>query len=70
MKSLKYITLLTLLAGALTPSCIKKLDEAYFNPNAPTVITPADLLPPITYQMAMNLEEDFMYVGQQHRILP
>ncbi len=62
MKLIKYLTLV-IMGGILVSSCTKKLDEAYLNPNAPLNVTPADLLPPIQYQMALNLQEDYMYLG-------
>jgi hypothetical protein len=62
MKSIKYLTVITLI-GVIISSCTKKLDEAYFNPNAPVKVKPSELLPPIQYQMALNLQEDYMYVG-------
>ncbi len=62
MKSIKYITIIAL-AGFLISSCTKKLDEAYLNPNAPVKVKPSELLPPMQYQMAINLQEDFMYMG-------
>ncbi|HQR00179.1 MAG TPA: SusD/RagB family nutrient-binding outer membrane lipoprotein [Ferruginibacter sp.] len=62
MKAIQYITL-AMLTGAIITSCTKKLDEVYQNPNAPVRVKPSELLPPMQYQMAMNLEEDFMYLG-------
>lgn len=62
MESIKILTV-TVMAAMMFTSCTKKLDEAYVNPNAPTDVKPKDLLPAIQYQMAMNLEEDYMYVG-------
>jgi Starch-binding associating with outer membrane len=62
MKLTKH-TILLLLGSILIFSCTKKLDEAYINPNAPQTLTPAELLPPIQYQMALNLQEDYMYLG-------
>lgn len=62
MKSIKYLFILSL-AGFWMASCTKKLDEAYLNPNAPVKVKPSELLPPIHYQMAINLQEDFLYLG-------
>ena len=62
MKLIKYLMLICL-TGIFTSACTKKLDEAYANPNAPVRVKPSELLPPLQYQMALNLEEDFMYVG-------
>lgn len=62
MKSIKYLFVLSL-AGFWFASCTKKLDEAYLNPNAPVKVKPSELLPPIHYQMAINLQEDFLYLG-------
>ena len=62
MKKIKYLILIITL-GFLISSCTKKLDEAYANPNAPVRVKPSELLPPMQYQMALNLEEDYMYVG-------
>jgi hypothetical protein len=62
MKSIKYLIAITFL-GVVLSSCTKKLDEAYLNPNAPVKVKPSELLPPIQYQMAINLQEDYMYVG-------
>jgi tetratricopeptide (TPR) repeat protein len=62
MKSKKYITFL-IITGLLINSCSKKLDEAYLNPNAPVKVKPGELLPAMHYQMAINLQEDYMYLG-------
>lgn len=62
MKSIKYFSLLAL-SGVLFASCTKKLDESYLNPNAPVKVKPSELLPPMSYQMATNLQEDFMYLS-------
>ena len=62
MKSIKYLTLLALI-GVAVSSCTKKLDEAYPSPNAPVKVKPIELLPPMHYNMAINLQEDFMYMG-------
>lgn len=62
MKSIKYLFILSL-TGFWFASCTKKLDEAYLNPNAPVKVKPSELLPPIHYQMAINLQEDFLYLG-------
>lgn len=62
MKSIKYLSL-AICFGALVSSCTKKLDEAYPNPNAPLGLKPSDLLQPITYQMAVNLQDDYRYIG-------
>jgi len=62
MKSMKYLTVITFL-GVLLFSCTKKLDDAYLNPNAPVKVKPSELLPPMQYQMAINLQEDFLYLG-------
>jgi len=61
MKPIKYLTII-FLAGIAIISCTKKLDEAYYNPNAPVKVKPSELLPPIQYQMALNLEEDSYYI--------
>ncbi len=62
MKSIKYLITIAF-SGFILFSCTKKLDEAYQNPNAPVRVKPSELLPPIHYQMAINLQEDFMYMG-------
>ena len=62
MKSIKYLTVIVFI-GILISSCTKKLDEAYPSPNAPVRVKPSELLPPMHYQMALNLQEDFMYMG-------
>jgi Starch-binding associating with outer membrane len=62
MKSIKYLTVMTW-GAILFASCTKKLDEVYLNPNAPVKVKPSELLPAMHYQMAMNLEEDYMYMG-------
>ncbi len=62
MKSIKIITAISFTAIMIS-SCTKKLDEAYYNPNAPVKVKPSELLPPIQYNMAINLQEDFMYMG-------
>ena len=62
MKSIKLITTAALI-GFCVSSCTKKLDEAYANPNAPVRVKPSELLPPLQYQMAINVQEDFMYMG-------
>jgi Starch-binding associating with outer membrane len=62
MKSLKLITAVAVIAFSVS-SCTKKLDEAYANPNAPVKVKPSELLPPLQYQMAINTQEDFMYMG-------
>ena len=62
MKSIKFITAAALI-GFCFSSCTKKLDEAYANPNAPVKVKPSELLPPLQYQMAINVQEDFMYMG-------
>jgi Starch-binding associating with outer membrane len=53
---------------AISSSCTKKLDEAYTNPNAPVIIPPAELLAPITYQMALNLQDDYRYIGEYAQV--
>lgn len=62
MKSIKYLTAIAF-SAVIFFSCTKKLDEAYQNPNAPVKVKPSELLPPLHYQMAINLQEDFMYMG-------
>lgn len=62
MKSIKYLTAIAFL-GVLLFSCTKKLDDAYLNPNAPVKVKPSELLPPMQYQMAINLQEDYLYLG-------
>jgi Starch-binding associating with outer membrane len=62
MKSIKFLTAIAI-SGIFLFSCSKKLDEAYQNPNAPVKVKPSELLPPLHYQMAINLQEDFMYMG-------
>ncbi len=62
MKSIKYFSAIAF-SGVILFSCTKKLDEAYQNPNAPVKVKPSELLPPLHYQMAINLQEDFMYMG-------
>jgi len=62
MKSIKFLTTIAL-SGVILFSCTKKLDEVYQNPNAPVRVKPSELLPPLHYQMAINLQEDFMYMG-------
>jgi hypothetical protein len=62
MKRIKYLIAIALM-GFIFSSCTKKLDEAYANPNAPVRVKPSELLPPIQYQMAINLQDDYMYVG-------
>lgn len=62
MKLIKYLSAIACSCVILF-SCTKKLDEAYQNPNAPVRVKPSELLPPMHYQMAINLQEDFMYMG-------
>lgn len=62
MKSIKILVIIAI-AGILISSCTKKLDEAYASPNAPVKVKPIELLPPMQYQMALNLQEDYMYLG-------
>ena len=62
MKSIKYLSLIICLGYCLS-SCTKKLDEAYANPNAPLGIRPVDLLQPICYQMGVNQQDDYRYIG-------
>lgn len=61
MKAIKYYLLFTGITFLF--SCTKKLDEVYLNPNAPVKLKPIEILPALEYQMAMNLQEDFMYAG-------
>ncbi len=65
MKFIKYHLYITVSIAFIVSlgACTKKLDEVYQNPNAPVKVKPAELLPPATYQMAINLQSDFRYIG-------
>ncbi|MBP6430603.1 MAG: SusD/RagB family nutrient-binding outer membrane lipoprotein [Ferruginibacter sp.] len=62
MKKIKYL-FAAILPMLIITACSKQLDEAYPNPNTPVKVTPKELLPAIQYQMALNIQEDYMYVG-------
>jgi hypothetical protein len=63
--SIKNITrnmsILGLLLGAT--SCEKYLDDAFINPNAPTVVSPELALPPIAANMARGIQFDARIAG-------
>lgn len=45
-------------------SCEKYIDDAFLNPNAPTVATPAEVLPPIISNMARGVQFDSRFLGR------
>lgn len=54
MKSIFKIALTLLVFSGITPSCNKKIDEAYLNPNSPTKVPVETLLAPIISSMVGN----------------
>jgi hypothetical protein len=62
MKSKIFLSF-ALLGVVLATSCKKQIEEAYLNPNTPVKVEPVLLLPAIQYQMALNCQEDYMYIG-------
>ena len=59
---MKKITLF-LLIGLLSMSCESYLDEAFKNPNAPTEVSPALVLPPVMANVARGIQFDSRMVG-------
>lgn len=50
--------------GLCLSSCTKYIDDAFLNPNAPTVATPADVLPPLYANMARGVQFDSRMLGR------
>ena len=60
---MKKILIFTLLAFSVC-SCTSYIDEAFKNPNAPTVVEPADVLPGIYANIARGIQFDSRFLGR------
>jgi hypothetical protein len=60
---MKKIAFLFIISFGLS-SCENYIDDAFLNPNAPTVATPAEVLPPIIANMARGIQFDSRMLGR------
>ena len=59
-----YISLLTL---GMMSSCTEYIDEAFKNPNAPTEVAPAELLPSMFANLASGIQNDARFIGRYNQ---
>lgn len=60
----KIIIYITLLTFGLMSSCTEYIEEAFKNPNAPTQVTPGELLPAMFANLAAGIQFDSRFVGR------
>jgi hypothetical protein len=59
-----YISLLIL---GFMSSCTNYIDEAFKNPNAPTEVSPGELLPAMTVNLAAGIQFDARFIGRYNQ---
>lgn len=60
----KITTYISLFIWGLMSSCTNYIDEAFKNPNAPTEVTPSELLPAMTVNLAAGIQNDARFLGR------
>jgi Starch-binding associating with outer membrane len=61
---MKKIILISIITFGLMTSCTSYIDEAFKNPNAPTEVTPAEVLPAIYANYARGIQFDSRFLGR------